>query len=72
MNIFKNTIKHLPNGNHFIRLSGARGVELLTIRVPYDPILIAAVKKIQGVRWDPDHRVWKVPPPKRLAHGTQK
>jgi integrase/recombinase XerD len=47
-------------------LAEQEGVELLTIRVPYDPILIAAVKKIQGVRWDPDHRVWKVPPRKGL------
>ncbi|MBK7693495.1 MAG: phage integrase N-terminal SAM-like domain-containing protein [Saprospiraceae bacterium] len=47
-------------------LAEREGVELLTIRVPYDPILIAAVKKIQGVRWDPDHRVWKVPPRKGL------
>jgi integrase/recombinase XerD len=42
------------------------GVELLTICVPYNPILIAAIRKIQGVRWDPDYRVWKVPPRKGL------
>lgn len=33
----------------------------LTVRFPYDPKKVAAVKNIPGRRWNPDQKVWTVP-----------
>lgn len=31
------------------------------LRVPYDPALVRAVKRLPGRRWDPVRRVWRIP-----------
>jgi site-specific recombinase XerD len=33
----------------------------IQLRLPYAPHLVAAVKRLPGRRWDPAHRVWRLP-----------
>jgi integrase/recombinase XerD len=39
------------------------------LRLPYDPALVRAVKRLPGRRWDPVRRVWRIPdtPESRIA-----
>lgn len=39
----------------------------LTIGVPYDPMVISAIKSIPGHRWDPQARKWSLPDTQRTV-----
>jgi integron integrase len=43
-----------------ITISGS-GDGRISVRIPYDAALVAAVKKVPGRRWEPDTKTWTIP-----------
>jgi integrase/recombinase XerD len=55
-------------------LKKRRGVHYIAIRIPKEPELIARIRKLEGIRWDPNEKEWILPdtPDNRERFGIEK